>query len=87
MTTHIHVHLGRTRDAPGTVVEKRENQAGAIFALVKMADGSFSVWKLAENYNGSAKGGMTKTWRYVERGLTETAARDLFTRRVAGTQK
>jgi len=62
------------------VLMKRINSRGVIYALV--SDGnSFEVWKLCENYCGSATDGIAGTWRYVEKGMPEGHARQLFDRR------
>lgn len=61
-------------------IEKKANAKGAVFALV--SDGvTFEVWKLCENYDGQCRGGNRKTWRYLEKGMTEENARKLFKRR------
>ena len=61
-------------------VAKKSNDKGVMFALV--TDGTtWEVWKLGENYSRECKGGMKKTWRYVEKDMTEAAARKLFERR------
>lgn len=58
-------------------LEKKANSKGIVFALV--SDGStFEVWKLCENYNGKVKGGIAKQWRYVQKGMSEVDARNLF---------
>lgn len=68
-----------------TTIAKQQNKSGTVFAIVKGE--SFEVWKLCGNYSGQVHGGLQRTWRYVEKGLTEAAARDLFARRIAGSQK
>lgn len=61
-------------------VEKKASKRGIEYALV--TDGAtFEVWKLCENYARHVRGGIAKTWRYVEKGMTEDAARRLFQRR------
>lgn len=63
-----------------TIAKKASNK-GIVFALV--ADGeTFEVWKLCENYSRE-RGGIAKTWRYVQKGMDESAARSLFKRRTA----
>ncbi|KGC37670.1 hypothetical protein [Burkholderia pseudomallei] len=63
-------------------IERKANAKGVVFALV--TDGAtWEVWKLCENYNGKVRGGISKTWRYVEKGMTEQAARAMFGRRTA----
>ena len=67
---------------PRKTVEKKTSKKGVTFALV--TDGAtFEVWKLCENYNGKVRGGIEKAWRYIEKGMTEAAARALFARRSA----
>ena len=73
-------------NAARTCISKQANKAGTQFAL--LSDGStFEVWKLCENYSRECNGGLKKTWRYVQKGMDEAAARELFTRRVQGTQR
>ena len=59
---------------------KKANSRGVVFALVTGPEG-FEVWKLAENYASHCKGGLARTWRYLAKGLSETEAKSLFTRR------
>jgi hypothetical protein len=63
-------------------IEKKINKRGIVYALVA-DESTFSVWKLCENYNGQVRGGIAKAWRYVEKNLTEEAARKLYNRRAA----
>lgn len=63
-------------------IQKGVDHKGAVFALV--TDGTkFEVWKLCENYNGQVKGGIAKTWRYVQKDMAEQEAREMFKRRTA----
>lgn len=58
------------------------NKRGIQYALVQ--DGNtFGVYKLCENYNRQAKGGITKAWRYVQKGMALDAAIALFNKRGA----
>ncbi len=67
-------------NAQRKAVAKKASSAGVVFAMV--TDGStWEVWKLCQNYCGQVRGGMQKTWRHVEKNLTETDARKLFERR------
>ena len=67
-------------------ISKKANSKGTVFALV--SDGvTWEVWKLCENYCGQVRGGITKTWRCVQAAMGEQAARDLFARRIQGTQR
>jgi hypothetical protein len=63
-------------------IAKQANSKGTVFALLSGPSG-FEVWKLAENYCGQVRGGITRSWRYVEKNMTEEKARTLFNRRVA----
>lgn len=67
-------------------IDKQTNKKGTPFALI--VDGStWEVWKLCSNYSGHVRGGISKTWRYLQRQMSEADARALFTRRLAGTQR
>lgn len=58
----------------------KTNSKGIRYALV--TDGStFSVYVERENYCRHARGGIAKSWRYVERGMACEAAEALFKRR------
>lgn len=64
------------------LIQEKTNKRGIKYALG--TDGnSFSVWKLCENYASHRKGGMSYTWRYVQKGMTQDAAKALFNRRGA----
>jgi len=64
------------------LTQTKTNKRGIKYALG--TDGNtFSVWKLCENYAAHRKGGMSFTWRYVEKNMTQDAAMVLFTRRGA----
>jgi hypothetical protein len=60
----------------------KTNKRGIKYGM-KQDGESFSVWKLCENYAPHCKGGMSQTWRYVEKGMTREAADKLFNRRAA----
>jgi hypothetical protein len=62
------------------------NKAECRFAIVP-TEGSFAVYREAQNYAAHVRGGIAKTWRYVEKGLTLEAAEALFERKIAGKQK
>jgi hypothetical protein len=67
-------------------ISKKANSKGTVFAL--LSDGvTWEVWKLCENYSRECAGGIKKTWRYVQKQMSENEARELFNRRVAGAQK
>jgi hypothetical protein len=58
----------------------KTNSRGIKYALRN--DGSTScVLKLCENYASHCKGGMSYTWRVVQKGMDHQAAQVLFTRR------
>lgn len=59
------------------------NKAGCRFALVAK-DGAFAVYREAQNYAAHCRGGIAKTWRYVELGMTRDDAEALFARKIAG---
>lgn len=61
-------------------IEVKTNSKGTRYALVANGD-TFSVYVERENYCRHARGGIAKTWRYVERGMTREAAEALFNRR------
>lgn len=62
------------------------NKAGCRFAIVQSGD-TFAVYRECQNYAAHVRGGIAKTWRYVERGLALAAAEALFARKVEGKQK
>lgn len=64
------------------VITKKANKSGQVFALIGGDDG-FEVWKLCENYSIHVKGGVAKSWRYVEKKMSEQSAKALFDRRTA----
>ena len=64
------------------LIETKVNKRGVKYAL--STDGkTFGVFKLCENYAAHCKGGMSFTWRYVQKGMTLEAAQVLFNRRGA----
>ncbi len=58
----------------------KTNSRGITYCLRSCGD-EFEVWKLCENYCRLTKGGIRKTWRYVEKGMTLESAQKLFERR------
>ncbi len=62
------------------------NQAGCRFAIVPHGE-TFGVWRECHNYAAHMRGGIAKTWRYVEKGLALEAAEALFDRKIAGKQR
>jgi hypothetical protein len=64
------------------LIQTKTNKRGIQYALG--TDGNtFSVWKLCENYASHRKGGMSYTWRYVQKDMVQDAAKALFNRRGA----
>jgi hypothetical protein len=68
-------------------IEKAKNTVGTWFARVRYEDGTFGVYKLCSNYSGVNRGGISKTWRYVERYISEEKSIQLYNRRINGKQK
>lgn len=64
------------------LTKAKTNKRGIKYALGNNGQ-TFSVWKLCENYAPHRKGGMSQTWRYVAKDLTQDAALALFNRRSA----
>jgi hypothetical protein len=74
-----------TRNTKGNKMETlkiKENKRGIKYALCKNNSG-YVVYKLCENYCSTAKKGIAKTWRYVQKDLDETTAIILFNKRSA----
>jgi hypothetical protein len=68
-------------------LEKKANSKGVIFALVASADpketNGFEVWKLCENYDGKVKGGIRKTWRYIDKDMSRQEAEHLYNKKTS----
>jgi len=70
-------------------IEIKKNQNGIQYGLFAIHTGlssdaddcTYAVYKLCENYNGKVRGGISKTWRYVEKNLPFEEALKLFNRR------
>ena len=62
------------------------NKAECRFAIVA-TEGAFAVYRECCNYAAHVRGGIAKSWRYVEKGMTIEAAEALFARKIAGKQK
>ena len=60
-----------------TVIEIKENSNGRIFGLFAK-NGTFGVWELCQHYK---YGQIRKSWRYIERNMTEENARKLFAKK------
>ena len=69
------------------IVLQGSNQVGTVFALVVNSNKGYAVYKHCSNYCCRAPGGITKTWRYVERNITYARAIDLYERRLRGKQQ
>jgi hypothetical protein len=64
------------------LIQTKTNKRGIQYALG--TDGAtFSVWKLCENYAAHRKGGLSQSWRYVQKDMTQEDAAALFNRRGA----
>lgn len=61
-------------------IARKTNSKGVTYALVKDGE-AFGVYKRCENYAPHRKGGMSVSWRYVEKNMTRDAAQKLFDRR------
>lgn len=62
------------------MIARKTNSKGRTYSIQQEGD-TFGVWALHENYCRHAKDGISRTWRYVERGMTREAADKLFERR------
>jgi hypothetical protein len=57
---------------------------GHVFAPGKCEiTGTYSIWKLCANYDSNVRGGLRKTWRYVQKGLTLEQAKDMLNKKAA----
>jgi hypothetical protein len=63
-------------------IAKQLSKKQEMFALVTGPEG-FEVWRLCKNYSGQVRGGICRTWRYVQKNMDEQSAWALFERRVA----
>ena len=63
-----------------TFIKVKTNKNNIKYALVQNGD-NYAVYKLCENYCSHVKGGIAKTWRYVENKMTLENADLLFARR------
>lgn len=61
---------------------KQNPKTKAIFAPGQDADGSYKVYKLCSNYDGSVRGGIRHSWGLVAKGLTLDEAKKLLEKRV-----
>ena len=73
-------------ETPSKALEVRKNAVGRRYALVQDGD-TYSVWAECSNYSSHVRGGISKTWRYVDRGMTRKDAEKLFDRRLRGKAK
>lgn len=63
-------------------IKKAASKSGKEFLLTQDGE-TFGVYALCSNYCRHAKGGIAKSWRYVEKGLSRDAAERLLARRAA----
>lgn len=63
------------------------NKAGCRFAIVAREEGRFSVLRECHNYAAHVRGGIAKTWRAVDTGLSIEAATALYDHKLTGKQK
>lgn len=56
------------------------NARGVRYALKREGE-TWGVWKLCSNYASHVRGGISKSWRYVQRGMSRADAVVLFNRR------
>lgn len=67
-----------------------KGKTGNVYAFGRTADldgqpidaGGYYVFKLCENYAGHVRGGIAKTWRYIDRNLSHADAVALMNRRL-----
>lgn len=70
-----------------TRIAEGKNKAGTAFKILCRRGDKFGVWKLCTNYCGKTHGGIAKAWRYVVLDVSEAEARDVFARKLKGSQK
>lgn len=61
--------------------QARASTKGIVFAPGK-SDTGYLIFKLCENYDGKARGGVSKTWRFVADKLTLDEAKAEFEKRL-----
>ncbi|HGM5909779.1 TPA: hypothetical protein ACXI1U_002028 [Serratia marcescens] len=66
---------------PRSLIETAVNSKGVKYCWIKDGD-THEVWKLCENYNRHVRGGISKSWRYIQIGMTENEAKKLYKRRI-----
>ena len=81
---------------------KAQNKAGTFFALTKLENGNYLVFKLCSNSDSRVRGGVSKAWRCVQpsarmnntefqkmarEGLPKVEAETLYKKRLKGSQK
>jgi hypothetical protein len=57
--------------------QARKNAKGVFYAPGKSESG-YMLFRLCENYDSRAHGGISKTWRYVAKGLSLEEAKAKF---------
>lgn len=68
------------------IVEIKSNKVGKRFAMVLLPDATYGVYVECENYSRHVKGGIAKTWRYCEKGLSYDDAKKLLDKKSNGRQ-
>jgi hypothetical protein len=58
-------------------INTKTNSKGIQYALV-MDNDKYGVYKLCENYSRHIKGGIAKSWRYVQKNMSFDNANKLF---------
>jgi hypothetical protein len=68
-----------------SIFKRKVNKRNIEYGLaIDKETGHYGVYKMCENYcSASQKTGLMKSWRYVEKGMTQEAAETLYNRRSA----
>lgn len=69
-----------------TIIKKDANKAGTVFAVRKLLNHTFGVYKLAKT-NGNPNRGNNKTWQCVRRNLSEDSATNFYMRKLEGEEQ
>jgi|MudIll2142460700_1097286.scaffolds.fasta_scaffold1483889_1 hypothetical protein len=65
-----------------TMIDQKTNSNGVSYCLCFDGESNtYAVYKLCENYSRHARGGIVKSWRYVEKQMSQENAKKLFNRR------
>lgn len=65
------------------IVESFKEIVNSERLIIKTDEKQYAVYKLCENYAGHVRGGISSTWRYIEKGMTLHNAEKLFNKRIA----